>query len=292
VQRVLVTGLAGFTGAHLRRSLEAAGLEVFATPQPPLFDLRERDHIVAELERVRPDYVIHLAGISFVPHGDAVEIYGINTIGSTLLLEAIHQVVPEVRKVILASSANVYGNAENEPIAEDTPPCPVNHYGCAKLSMEFMARTWFDRLPVVVTRPFNYTGPGQAEHFLVPKLVSHFARRAPGVDLGNLGVVRDFSDVRMVCDAYTRLLRAPVRSTVLNVCSGVGRSLHWVVQQLQEICGHQPDIKVDPSLVRAVEVRRLVGSNAALIRAIGPLAHLDFRSTLEWMCEDFRAPGA
>jgi GDP-6-deoxy-D-talose 4-dehydrogenase len=238
---------------------------------------------------VQPAYVIHLAGISFVPHGDAAEVYGINTLGTSHLLECIHQVVPGVRKVILASSANIYGNATQEPITEDTPPCPVNHYGCSKLSMEFIARTWFDRLPVVITRPFNYTGRGQAPHFLVPKLVSHFVRRAPAIELGNLDVVRDFSDVRMVCDAYTRLLQAPVRSAVLNVCSGIGRSLRSVVKQLEEICGHAPQINVDPALVRAVEVHRLVGSNDALKQAIGPLSYLDFSATLDWMCEQEKA---
>ncbi len=69
-----------------------------------------------------------------------------------------------------------------------------------------MARTYADRLPIVLTRPFNYTGVGQSESFVVPKLVSHFANRSASVELGNIDVVRDFSDVRAVAEAYVRLL--------------------------------------------------------------------------------------
>jgi nucleoside-diphosphate-sugar epimerase len=187
--------------------------------------------------------------------------------------------------VILASSANVYGNADRDPIDEDTPLQPVNHYGCSKLSMEFLARTWFDRLPIVIVRPFNYTGPGQAEHFLVPKLVAHFSRRAPTIHLGNLEVVRDFSDVRMVCDAYTRLLTNPVHSTSVNVCSGDGRSLNWILDELERYCGHRPKLLSDPALIRPVDVYRLVGSNLKLRASIGELRHIDFSATLKWMCD-------
>ncbi|MCK7491693.1 MAG: GDP-mannose 4,6-dehydratase [Comamonadaceae bacterium] len=100
------------------------------------------------------------------------------------LLQAIAEAAPGVRKVLLASSANVYGNTDADPIGEDVPPAPVNHYACSKLAMEFIARTWFDRLPIVITRPFNYTGPGQTEAFLIPKLVAHRAGPAAGAGTG------------------------------------------------------------------------------------------------------------
>ena len=118
----------------------------------------------------------------------------------------------------------------SNPITEATRPAPVNHYAASKLAMEWMAA---DLLPTdfrsCMTRPFNYTGVGQTESFLVPKLVAHFAQRRPHVELGNLDVVRDFSDVRAVAQAYVRLLTADVPEGVTNLCSGVGRSLRWVV---------------------------------------------------------------
>lgn len=281
-----MTGLGGFTGPHLRRALEAAGHQVVGAGDPPDFDLRDAASVARAVRAFRPDYVVHLAAVSFVPHGDSAGVYAINTVGSVHLLESIARDAPAVRKVLLVSSANVYGNAREETLSESVPPQPVNHYGCSKLSMEHLAATWFDQLPIVIVRPFNYTGPGQAEHFLVPKLVRHFVQRAPAILLGNLDVVRDFSDVRMVCDAYARLLVSPIRSAALNVSSGVGRSLRSVLEQLERVSGHRPEVRRDPSLIRVAEVHRLVGSNDRLRQAIGPLRHLNFDETIGWM---FRA---
>jgi nucleoside-diphosphate-sugar epimerase len=275
--------LAGFTGEHLRPLLESAGYEVFGTAEPPEFDLRHSASVAEAIKASRPDYVIHLAGISFVPHSDASDIYATNVVGTVRLLEAIEQNAGGVRKVVLASSANIYGNCNQPLIGESVSPAPVNHYGCSKLSMEFMARTWYHRLPIVVARPFNYTGPGQSDRFVIPKLIKHFAAKAPVISLGNIDVVRDFSDVRMVCDAYCRLLSAPVRSATLNVCSGIGRSLRELLAELTRLSGYSPEISVDPTLLRVAEVMRLVGSNAALQRAIGPMRYLDFDATLRWM---------
>ncbi len=281
--RVLVTGLEGFTGPHLKRALESFGHEVIGAGEPPAFDLRDVDAVRTAVRAARPDFVVHLAGVSFVPHGDPTGIYATNAVGSTHLLDALARDAPNVRKILLASSANVYGNADRVPIDETAAPRPVNHYACSKLAMEFMAQTWFERLPIVIARPFNYTGLGQAEHFLVPKLIKHFVRREPAIELGNLDVVRDFSDVRMVCDAYARLLESPVRSTAVNVCSGVGRSVRALLDSLARISGHEPVIRCDPALVRETEVHQLVGSNVRLRDAIGAPHFVDFDETLRWM---------
>jgi nucleoside-diphosphate-sugar epimerase len=204
----------------------------------------------------------------------------VNTVGTANLLEAIAQAAPGVRKVLLASSANVYGNSDADPIDEKVPPAPVNHYACSKLAMEFIARTWFERLPILVVRPFNYTGPGQSENFLIPKLVAHYAQRRPLLELGNIEVERDFSDVRMVADVYARLLAADSEGMVVNVCSGVGRSLRSVLDELQRITGHAPQLRVAEHLVRRAEVHRLVGSNRRLRKLIGELRYLDFPALL------------
>lgn len=278
--RVFVTGIRGFTGPYLQRALQAAGHEVHGTEPGSEFDLRRPATLTAALDAARPDYVVHLAGLSSVTHADAAELYAVNAVGTDHLLRAIADAAPQVRKVLLASSANVYGNTQADPIDEDVPPAPVNHYACSKLAMEFIAGTWFDRLPILITRPFNYTGPGQTEAFLIPKLVAHYAQRRPVLELGNIDVERDFSDVRMVADAYTRLLQALASSQVVNICSGVGRSLRSVLAQLQAITGHEPEIRVAPDLVRRAEVRRLVGSNRRLRQSIGELTHTDFVETL------------
>jgi nucleoside-diphosphate-sugar epimerase len=149
--------------------------------------------------------------------------------------------------------------------------------------MEHMAATYCSRLPIVITRPFNYTGPGQSERFLVPKIVGHYARRESRIELGNLEVVRDFSDVRTVADVYCRLLEAPVAGETLNICSGIGRSLRWLVDECARLSEHGLELVVRPDLVRNADAPRLVGSNARLLQAIGPLQHNDFGTTLQTM---------
>src|SRR6267154_6390393 len=259
--RVWVTGLAGFTGSYLRDALAAAGHDVTGPPQSAKFDLLVPATITAALAAARPDYVVHLAAVTFVQHDDASQFYAVNAIGSENLLQAIATAAPNVRKIVLASSANVYGNGTAELLEETAAPAPVNHYACSKLAMEYLARTWFDRLPIVVARPFNYTGPGQSEMFLVPKLVAHFAGRRAAISLGNLDVERDFSDVRMVADAYTRLLAAPLVHQVVNICSGGTRSLRSLLATLESVCGYAPQVQLAADLVRRAEVHRLAGSN-------------------------------
>ena len=286
---MLVTGLRGFTGIHLRSLLQERGYEVIGAAEPE-FNLMQPDSVAAAVEKAQPDFVIHLAAISFVAHEDANALYAVNTVGTTSLLGALERIAPRLRKVIVASTSQVYGNATDNPVTEHTPTAPISHYACSKLAMELMARTWFDRLPILITRPFNYIGRGQAAQFLLPKLIDHFRRRAPVIELGNLDVEREFLDVRAVVDAYVRLLEAPLQSQVLNIASGVGRSLRSILNELARITGHHPSTRVNAALVRSNEVRRLVGSNERLVQAIGTLRYSDFEATLRWMLEQSAQP--
>ena len=168
----------------------------------------------------QPNYVVHLAAISFVGHGNADDFYRVNVVGTVNLLEALLKLEKKPTKVLIASSANVYGNCEISPISESQQPLPVNHYAMSKLAMELMARTYLSRLPIFFTRPFNYIGLGQAESFVIPKLISHFTKKAEVIELGNLNVEREFNDVRFVCDAYLRLLDVAKPGESYNICSG------------------------------------------------------------------------
>jgi nucleoside-diphosphate-sugar epimerase len=237
------------------------------------------------IAQVRPDHVVHLAGIAFVAHGDADAIYRTNVVGTRNLLEALSQSTHKPRSVLLASSANVYGNATVEPIVESTVAAPANDYAVSKLAMEYMAKLWADRLPITIVRPFNYTGVGQSLNFLLPKIVDHFKRRAPVLELGNLDVVRDFSDVRSVVTSYQRLLEANTAGETFNVCSGVGHSLQEILQIMRDITGHYPEIRVNPAFVRSNEVHRLIGSRAKLEAVIGPVPAIPLHDTLKWMLD-------
>lgn len=281
--KILLTGANGFTGRVFKTQAEAAGHEVFVITS----DLTDKLGMEAEVASMMPaDAVVHLAAISFVGHADDSAFYGVNVIGTMNLLHALASCSETPRAVLLASSANVYGNCEASPIVENQAPAPVNHYATSKLAMEHMARTYRDRLPIIISRPFNYTGPGQAPQFLIPKLVNHFACRANSVELGNLNVEREFNDVRMVCDAYIDLLVKGVPGEVYNVCSGQPYTLNYVIDLLKQITSHQIEVKVNPSFVRANEVDRLYGSPDKLISCVEKLTHYSLRETLIWMLDN------
>lgn len=289
---VLLTGANGFTGRYVRAELEAAGYKVVGAvvgapkgPHEVGLDITSPDNCRRVMEKVRPDYLVHLAAISFVQHADADAFYRVNVIGTINLLQAMADAKISPRRVLIASSANVYGNATSGVITEEQAPQPINHYAVSKLAMEFMVKTWFDRMPIVLTRPFNYTGVGQAPHFLVPKIVSHFVQRAPVIELGNLDVERDFSDVRMVAHAYRGLLEHDCAGEVVNICSGRPYSLRNIIGMMQDIAGYEIDVRVNPAFVRQSEVKTLVGSVDKLHSLIGNFEPIPLEETLRWMAQ-------
>jgi nucleoside-diphosphate-sugar epimerase len=297
---VLVTGAAGFTGRHLCRQLADRGHRVFGLVERAdekldgdiralQADLLDADGLAAAVRAAAPDHVVHLAAISFPGHAHADAIYRVNLQGTLALLEALVAAGAGRRGVLLPSTATVYGPA-SEPITEDARVAPASHYAVSKLAMEQMARLFAPRLPIIVVRPFNYTGPGQREPFLVPKIVRHFAQRAAVIELGNLDVERDFLDVRTVVDAYCRLLAAPAAvGGTFNVCSGHAIVLRKIVDLLADMAGHRIEVRVNPAFVRAGEPQRIVGSAARLAGVIGALATVPLADTLAAMLRDYPA---
>lgn len=287
-KRVVVTGASGFTGRYVRERLSASGCKVLglasrdgASSGEPV-DLLDRQALRTALQVLKPELVIHLAAISFVAHGDADEIYRVNIVGTRNLLEALAELPEPPTHVLLASSANVYGNAGGV-LAEDAPFSPQNDYAVSKMAMEAMASLWTERLPITVVRPFNYTGVGQSERFLIPKIVSHFKRRDEVIELGNIDVSRDFYDVRCVAETYARLLAKPAGGEVYNVCSGIEWSLERVIDTLRGLSGHDIGVRINPAFVRSNEVKSLRGSNEKVVAAVGAMPPFDFSTTLAWM---------
>lgn len=292
-KRALVTGVHGFTGRYVRAELEAAGWEVFGTgtqevPGDPHYrriDLADLEALRVLVAEVRPDVVVHLAAIAFVGHGNPNAIYQVNLLGARNLLQALAALQTPPECVLLASSANIYGNTVSGMLDEEVPPNPANDYAVSKLAMEFMARLWMNRLPIVIARPFNYTGVGQSANFLIPKIVEHFRNGAEVIELGNLDVWRDFSDVRAVADAYRRLLEVKPAGQVVNVCSGRMHSLREVVAMAEGICKRPMRVEVNPAFVRPNEVRTLCGDPRRLLGLIGEWQTPALEKTLRWMLE-------
>lgn len=296
--KVLITGATGFTGRYLAPRLAAAGYEVHGTAQGgdhgdvdgiatlhsiDLTDSRAVEQVVGD---VSPAKVVHLAAIAFVGHSDIAEMYRTNILGTRNLLEALASAAVRPAAVLIASSANIYGNSRSGKLDESVTPSPANDYAVTKVATENLVALYRDRLPLIVTRPFNYTGVGQSTDFVIPKIVDHARRRAATIELGNLDVERDFSDVRSIADIYRRLLDCPAAiGGTFNICSGRHYSLAEVIALIEEISGHEMRIAVNPAFVRKNDVHTLYGDNARLSDTIGQLDMPPLRQTLQWMLE-------
>jgi nucleoside-diphosphate-sugar epimerase len=278
--KILLTGADGFTGCHFQAYAVQGGHQVTALKS----NLTDKADLLAEVLQIQPDAVVHLAGISNVDNSDETEFYSVNVVGTSNLLWALAKLAT-APTVLLASSANIYGNCDASPIDEHQPLAPVNHYAASKLAMEHIARTFVDRLPIVITRPFNYTGQGQGLKFLVPKLVDHFVRKASIIELGNLHIEREFNDVRMICQAYLALLNHGNAGQTYNICSGQAFSLHKIINTLTQLTGHHLQVRVNPAFVRPNEIIRLCGNSEKLLACTGPLTTYTLSDTLHWMLE-------
>ncbi|MEE2742245.1 MAG: NAD-dependent epimerase/dehydratase family protein [Pseudomonadota bacterium] len=292
----LITGAAGFTGRYLARRLANGGHRVVALLREPtalakagvaeshVCDLTDATGLHAIMRRVQPDHIIHLAAIAFVAHDDLADMYQSNIVGLRNLLGAANCLDRQPRSILVASSANIYGNGRPGRLSEDVPPAPANDYGVTKAAGEMICRLFERRLPIIVTRPFNYTGVGQSPSFLIPKIVDHVRHHAPDIELGNLDVARDFSDVRMVVDAYARLIEEPAAiGGTFNVCSGEATSLGQLLDSIRRLSGHDFAVRVNAAFVRADEVKSLCGDAARIEAVIGPLARVPLDETLQWM---------
>ena len=121
-------------------------------------DLLQPDSLKPIAEKIKPDVVIHLAAIAFVAESDPNIFYQVNLMGTRNLLDVLANADKPPECTILASSANVYGNSELEVLSEDSPVNPANDYAVSKLAMEYMAKTFMDRLPIVITAFQLYGG--------------------------------------------------------------------------------------------------------------------------------------
>jgi nucleoside-diphosphate-sugar epimerase len=276
--RVALTGANGFTGRFVRAALEQAG----ATPVTLQVDLRDPDAVDRAVGSLDFDRVIHLAGHAFVDATDWHAFYAVNQLGTLNLLDAVARKQPGTR-CILASSAQVYGPRAEGLIAETSPTKPFNHYAISKRAMEQGADLWRDRLEIVVTRPFNYTGAGQETMYLIPKIVDHFRRRVDVIELGNTWVRRDFGDVRSVADAYAALALAPDVPPVVNIATGIVSSIGDILEHLTMISGHHIEVRVNPVFVRSGDVAVLGGDPTQLRRALPDWRPHALADTLRWM---------
>jgi len=290
-KKVLIIGIESFTGKHLSKSLVQNKFDVYGTSLHDVdidtiypCDISDKNSIKKIIEKVKPNYIINLAGISFVGNANRELFYKINVLAVENILDSCLEIKDyKPQKIILASSATIYGNQNSDVLDESMNPNPVNHYGISKLAMEQLAKTYFAKLDIIISRPFNYTGVGQEEHFLIPKIVSHFKKNESEIELGNIDVYREFNDVAYVCDIYHRLLVSNIHSEIVNVCSNRVIALNDVIKMMNKIAGYPIHIRVNPKFVRENEIVSLSGSVDKLYSLIGEVKQVEFDKTLEKM---------
>lgn len=281
-RRILITGATGFTGKYVLPALKKEGFEPCALRA----NLCDEKAVTAEVVGLQPCAALHLAGIAYVGHGNPADFYRVNLIGTFGLLQALERAGSVTGPVVLASSANIYGNSyQNEHIKEYFLPNPLNDYAISKHAMEEMGllRKW--RLPITIVRPFNYTGVGQSTTFIVPKIVSAFRNRSSLLNLGNIDVWRDFTDVRDVARWYVELIKRNINGEIINFCSGHLSSLRDVVMICEEISNHKLDVVSSTEFKRSNDLIRLCGDNSHLKELIGKDGNtqFDIRETIHWM---------
>ncbi len=277
--RVLVTGVTGFAGSHLVEHLVSRGDEVhgLAHEHPPFASLvavRDRVRIhegdITSLEDVqgalagsRADAVVHLAGVAVptIASADPVAAVRINVLGTATVLTALEQ-HPQTR-LVLASSADVYGAPDRVPVDEDAPVRPANVYAATKVAAEALARELAARhgAPVVILRPANQNGPRQNPGLAASAFAKQIAEAEAGlaepvVRHGRLDAERDFLDVRDMARAYAAALGLGESGT-FNVGTGRAVVIAEILETLIALARIPVRAELDPSRVRGGEPTRI-----------------------------------
>ncbi|MGH9042789.1 MAG: GDP-mannose 4,6-dehydratase [Acidimicrobiia bacterium] len=294
--KAVVTGSNGFVGRELMAHLAAAGDEVVGLDRAAGADVTDSGAIRDLLARHRPEAVYHLAAVTHI--GDSwsgpAQVFRVNAEGTLNVLLAARDA--GVERVLVVGSADEYGVVSDAdlPLVEEAPLRPVTPYGASKVAAEYLALQAFlgDKLPVIRVRAFNHTGAGQAGNFLVPSLARRIAAAEredrKDVPVGSLEPVRDFLDVTDVVALYRLLLERGTPGEVYNVCSGIGRSVAEIAEALLARARQPIELVPDPSLLRPVEVPRLVGDNTRARAATGWSPSIPFDDTLAAVLDRWR----
>lgn len=276
---VLVIGDTGLIGRYLCKALEADDLYRLYRAHDFSLDVTDYQSILPVIKDTKPDFVINLAALASLDKNRLDEIISINCAGALNVLEAL-SACGFKGKAIMASSAYVYGNDVSSLLKETSDLDPLNHYACSKVFVENISNLYRNKFDLIITRTFNCIGVGQKREFLIPKLVSFFAKREKVIDVFNTNSVRDFIDVRDVAILYKRLLEK-TEYDYYNICSGVGVSIKELIGVLSRITGHYPEIRVNGSR-----------PGNCMQGCVGRLNSLNFvrtytlQRTLEWMLEE------
>ncbi len=285
MKTVLVCGASGFTASHLLPLLRSqggvriCGISLEQSHSDRYLDRAYRGDVLdaeflrAVVRDVAPDSVYHLAAVVPIAqvNRDFRHALRVNVEGTYNLLEAVAGEAQGTRVLIVGSSDEYGGRSREEmPLSEEAAFAPVNLYGVTKVAQEVLARLFHKErgTPVLFTRTFNVTGPGQPPQFVCSSFARQVAScrlRAGGtIRVGNLDVSRDFLDIRDAVSAYRVVMEKGTPGGVYNVCSGEAVSLGWILETLREMAGVPITIEPDEGRMRKVDIPYLLGKNDRL----------------------------
>jgi nucleoside-diphosphate-sugar epimerase len=263
--KLLITGSRGFTGLALIEHCKNSNIDFIELKS----DLTDYKSLEAEITLLNFDYIVHLAGISNTFHDNGIEYYNIHVIGTENLLKVIYNNKIRIIKIIISSSAYIYGNQDAIFINENALPSPNSHYAISKFAMEKLVLTYNCRLPIIITRPFNYTGINQKNNFIIPKLIQYYlSNELNNIELGNLYVRREFNDINFVIKIYIALIKFGKINNVYNICSGNSYNIIELIDIIEKTNYNQKRNKIKYNISkkfsRENEILNLVGDSGKL----------------------------
>jgi GDP-4-dehydro-6-deoxy-D-mannose reductase len=300
--RVLVTGADGFVGQKLCGLLEEKGHDVVRSTIVERrgwitcdFNSQEQIHSLVE-QAGAITHTVHLAAHTFVPESIRLphETINVNLNGTIHLVQALSRQHPECTLLFVGSS-EVYGTPQQLPIDETHPLNPGNPYaiskGAADQYCQFVSAS--DGLPIIRVRPFNHSGPGQPDSFVLSSFAHQIARiekgkQDPKIYVGNLEGARDFSHVADVVQAYVRLLDKGTAGDVYNVASGASHTIQEALDYFLDQSTEDITIEVDPDRYRPTAVKEIRGDSSKLRQATGWNATRSFHVILDDLLEYWR----
>ncbi len=316
MRRVLVTGVTGFAGSHLvdylltRGDCEIVGIQRWRSRTENIEHFRDRITLLEcdlrdaastrdTLERVRPDWIFHLAAQSFVPTSwiAPTESLTTNVIGQVNLFEAVRRIGLKCR-IQIACSSEEYGlvHPDEVPIKETNPLRPLSPYAVSKVAQDLLGyQYWMSwKVDCVRTRGFNHEGPRRGPVFVASDFAKQIAdieqgRKPPVLNVGNLEAQRDFTDVRDIVRGYWLALEKGESGEVYNLCSGRAWSIRQVLDLLLGMTRAKIEVRQDPARLRPSDVPIHQGDHTKFVKATGWKLTIPFEQTLRDMLEHWRA---
>lgn len=285
MSKILITGGAGFIGSAVIRHLQQFNNEIFvidnlsfgnrefiSVPDTNFFheDILNRERMVKIIGNIKPDYVIHLAAVHFIPYCNEhpYESSNINIRGTMHILEAAR--LAGVQKVFFASTAAVYP-IYDEAVTEQHVVGPLDIYGLSKLTGEHLCNEFhlMTGIPTVICRFFNAFGPNETNPHLIPEIQKQILGGNRKIKLGNLTPKRDFIHTYDMANAVHTLLDKTASGIhTYNLGRGIEYSVTEIVDAFSEAIGEKIEIEVDPARVRKVERMHLL-ADVTKLKSLG-----------------------